>query len=82
MPLRILALGKVPNEAVDADISSLTDHRPYLAPQVGIQPGWQSGPTRPPASICWPTSIGRRMKWLPATGMWLTGLTLAPPHPP
>ena len=77
IPLRILALGKAPAEVVDADLFVLTDHLPVLSPA----PDGISGTTikaNGPASAHLLADLrsDRDMSWLPASGMWLTALTL------
>ncbi len=56
IPLRILALGKAPNEIVDADLFVLTDAAPSFAPTPGSTAGCGSyGASRPTPRSC-PTS--------------------------
>jgi hypothetical protein len=77
IPLRILALGKVKAELVDADLFILTDRMPQLAPTFFQVPGItvrQSGPAS--ASLLSDLRSDRGMGWLPTRGMWLTALAL------
>ena len=77
IPLRILTLGKVPSEAVDADLFVLTDERPTLAPAPRDVIGMRvraSGPAS--SSLLADLRSDRGMGWLPASGMWLTALSL------
>ncbi len=77
IPLRILALGKVPAEVVDADLFVLTDHLPVLSPAPDGIPGTTikaNGPAS--AQLLADLRSDRGMGWLPPRGMWLTALTL------
>jgi uncharacterized protein DUF2330 len=80
VPLRILALGKVAAEQVDADVFLLDDHPPAVNPTVSITSGWtvrQDGPAS--ESLLADLRSDRGMAWLPASGMWFTALTLSAP---
>ncbi len=81
VPLRILALGKQPNELVQADVYLLTDQRPKLLPNPVSAPA--STIRRPglvlaqssPASDLLLSDLrsDKGMEWVPST-MWLTYL--------
>jgi hypothetical protein len=75
VPLRILGLGRQPNEVVEADVFLLTDERPNLLPGPGV--GAADGITidrSDSASDFLLTDLrsDKGMKWLPPTGMHLT----------
>jgi len=80
VPLRILALGRQASELVQADVYLLTDRRPDTLPQAERSRGFdpdQRGliqEVSEPASRTLLTDLrsDRGMKWLPASGMWLT----------
>jgi len=80
VPLRILALGRQASELVQADVYLLTDRRPDTLPQAERSRGFdpdQRGliqEVSEPASQTLLTDLrsDRGMKWLPASGMWLT----------
>ena len=77
IPLRILALGKVPNERVDADLFVLTDAPPSLQPAVWGSPGTSLrsfGPAT--AQLLADLRSDRGMAWVPTRGLWLTALTM------
>jgi len=77
IPLRILALGKAGNELVDADLFALTDDRPDFAPVLNGIPGMKvrkSGFASP--ALLSDLRSDRGMRWLPARGMWFTGMSL------
>ncbi|HEX8100634.1 MAG TPA: DUF2330 domain-containing protein, partial [Actinomycetota bacterium] len=70
IPLRILALGKSPNEQVNADLFILTDNRPALS----AGPSYSSSLTFKKSEAASRQLLGdlrsdRGMKWLPADGM-------------
>lgn len=80
IPLRILTLGKVAPEIVDADLFVLTDHAPSLSPQIWDMPGMELrayGKASP--SLLQDLRSDKGMSWLPAGGMWLTALSLHTP---
>jgi len=80
IPLRILALGKVATEIVDADLFVLTDQAPSLTPQISGMPGMTlraSGPAD--ASLLQDLRSDEGMGWLPTEGMWLTAMSLHTP---
>jgi hypothetical protein len=77
IPLRILTLGKVPAEAVDADLFVLTDQRPTFAPRLRDVIGMHVRANEPASdSLLADLRSDRGMSWLPARGMWLTALSL------
>jgi hypothetical protein len=77
IPLRILTLGKVPSEAVDADLFVLTDQRPTFAPRLRDFIGMRVRANEPASSqLLADLRSDRGMGWLPASGMWLTALSL------
>jgi hypothetical protein len=77
IPLRILTLGKVPAEAVNADLFVLTDQRPTFAPRLRDFIGMHVRANEPAShSLLADLRSDRGMRWLPASGMWLTALTL------
>lgn len=80
IPLRILALGKVAPELVEADLFVLTDQAPSLNPQIWDMPGMKLrsyGRANP--SLLQDLRSDEGMSWLPAKGMWLTALSLHTP---
>jgi uncharacterized protein DUF2330 len=80
IPLRILALGKVAPELVDADLFILTDRAPSLSPQTWEMPGLTLrayGQADP--SLLQDLRSDEGMGWLPAKGMWLTALSMHTP---
>ena len=87
VPLRILALGRKASELVQADVYLLTDRRPETLPQADRSRGLgtdQRGLLQEfsePASTSLLTDLrsDRGMKWLPASGMWLTYIRINQP---
>ncbi|CAN5229945.1 hypothetical protein BH20ACT24_BH20ACT24_14270 [soil metagenome] len=80
VPLRILGLGKTTAEPIDADLFLLTEDRPSLAPRLSGLPGWEYTADRSAGeSLLSDLRSDRGMSWLPASGMWLTGLRLHAP---
>ena len=80
IPLRILALGKVGPEFVDADLFVLTDDAPSLSPAVWRMPGMKLrsfGPAN--RSLLADLRSDRAMSWIPTKGMWLTAMSLHTP---
>jgi hypothetical protein len=80
IPLRILTLGKVAPEIVDADLFVLTDKAPSLQPQIWDMPGMRLrafGPAS--AELLADLRSDEGMSWVPAKGMWLTALSLHTP---
>ena len=79
IPLRILALGKVPSEIVDADLFVLTDRPPMLG-AAAEYPGMQIRASREASPLLLQDlRSDRGMSWLPTKGMWFTALTLHAP---
>jgi plastocyanin len=86
VPLRILALGRQPQEFVQADVYLLTDVEPAMLPQAveGNGDADQRGLVR---NLNEPTSrelladlrSDRGMSWLPARDMWLTHVVVNAP---
>ena len=79
IPLRILALGKVATEQVDADLFLLTDDAPSLHPGITSLTGMtivHSGPAS--ASLLRDLRSDRAMHWVPAH-LWFTALKLHTP---
>ena len=80
VPLRILALGRQASELVQADVYLLTDRRPETLPQAERSQGFDSDQRGLIQEVSEPASTtllrdlrsDRGMKWLPASGMWLT----------
>ncbi len=77
IPLRILALGKVAAEPVNADLFVLTDDRPWFAPGLSDMAGMRVVRSEPAsAPLLADLRSDRGMGWLPVNGMWLTALRL------
>jgi hypothetical protein len=76
VPLRILALGKNPNERIDADVFLLTDDRPNLLPSPiglnGLVLGHFAAAT---PSLLDDLRSDRGMAWIPNRG-WLSKITI------
>ena len=80
VPLRILALGRKASETVQADVYLLTDRRPETLPQTERakpsaenQRGLIQRVSEPASNtLLADLRSDRGMKWLPASGMWLT----------
>ncbi|HEY3210553.1 MAG TPA: DUF2330 domain-containing protein [Actinomycetota bacterium] len=80
IPLRILALGKVAPEIVDADLFILTDHAPSLSPQIWDMPGMKlRAYGKASSQLLQDLRSDEGMSWLPTEGMWLTALSLHTP---
>jgi hypothetical protein len=86
VPLRILALGRQPQELVQADVYLLTDIEPAMLPQTVASTGdpSQEGLIRnlnEPASaeLLRDLRSDRGMSWLPAKDMWLTHVIVNAP---
>lgn len=76
IPLRILALGKVSVELVDADLFVLTDRPPVLAPSLDRMPGMTVRASRwAGPSLLHDLRSDRGMGWVPRN-LWLTSLQL------
>jgi hypothetical protein len=77
IPLRILALGKVAAEPVNADLFVLTDDRPWFAPGLTDMAGLRVVRSEPAsASLLSDLRSDRGMGWLPRRGMWFTAMRL------
>ena len=77
IPLRILALGKVAAEPVNADLFVLTDDRPWFAPGLTDMAGLRVVRSEPAsASLLSDLRSDGGMGWLPRSGMWLTAMRL------
>jgi len=73
VPLRILTLGKAPNEAVNADLFLLTDDRPTLSRVFTGAPGVERRFSGVASDQLLTDLRGDRgMSWVPPEGMWLT----------
>jgi len=75
VPLRILALGKQGSDLIQADVYLLTDIRPAFLP--GARDGLflqHSAPASP--ALMRDLRADKGMSWMPASGMWLTQLTI------
>ena len=75
VPLRILGLGRQPNEVIEADVFLLTDSAPNLLPGPGV--GAADGVTIERSEGASEVLLGelrsdKGMKWLPPTNMHLT----------
>lgn len=75
VPLRILALGRQPEEIVEADVFLLNESRPALLP-APEEPGAVEGLVRERSEPASDLLLGdlagdRRMGWLPSEDMWL-----------
>jgi hypothetical protein len=83
VPLRILALGRQPNELIQADVFLLTDVRPATLPQAEEPTGdpEQRGLIQEVSEPASPSLMrdlrpDDRMGWLPEGGMWLTSINV------
>jgi hypothetical protein len=75
VPLRILGLGRQPNEIIEADVFLLTDSRPNLLPGPGV--GAADGITidrseQASGVLLQDLRSDKGMDWLPSSGMHLT----------
>jgi hypothetical protein len=83
VPLRILALGRQPNELVQADVFLLTDVPPATLPQT-VESDGDPGQRGLVQEVSEPASASlmrdlrddARMGWLPSGGMWLTSINV------
>ena len=72
VPLRILALGKQPNDPVQADVYLLTDRKPAMLPFARVTTGLQLAYDRSAsAALLEDLRTDAGMGWVPATG-WLS----------
>lgn len=77
VPLRILALGKLPQEQIQADVYLLTEGEPTLAP---LSPGIRVAASEPASkSLVQDLASDQGMGWIPASGMWLSFLQIDAP---
>jgi hypothetical protein len=77
VPLRILALGKQPQEQVSADVYLLTPRRPAILPLakgLNLQRSEQASD-----SLISDLRSDQGMEWIPAGGMWLSYLQVDAP---
>jgi hypothetical protein len=80
VPLRILTLGRKASEIVQADVFLLTDREPETLPEAVKARGFDEDQRGMIQQVSEPASRSllrdlrsdRGMKWLPASGMWLT----------
>jgi hypothetical protein len=89
VPLRILALGKQPEELVQADVFLLTEREPAMLPAAlgarAPRPAPRTAGLRlvrsepAGAALLADLRADRGMRWLPARGMWLSYLELEQP---
>lgn len=77
VPLRILALGKQPQELVQADVYLLTQGEPALGPLSGGVNLQVSQPAS--ASLIQDLASDQGMGWIPRSGMWLSYLRISAP---
>jgi hypothetical protein len=75
VPLRILALGKLGPEVVQADVYLLTDIRPVFLPRLRRGLSVQYSEAASPALLR-DLRADKGMNWMPADGMWLTHLAI------
>ncbi|MGH2703829.1 MAG: DUF2330 domain-containing protein [Actinomycetota bacterium] len=76
VPLRILGLGKLATEVVQADVYLLTDDRPALLSGEGVR--LERG-ERASDGLIADLRADKGMEWIPATGMWLSYLKVDVP---
>ncbi|MEX2587556.1 MAG: DUF2330 domain-containing protein [Actinomycetota bacterium] len=77
VPLRILALGKQPQEQIQADVYLLTEGEPVLSP---LSPGLRLSASRPASkSLVSDLASDQGMDWIPREGMWLSYLRVDAP---
>ncbi|MBW3590836.1 MAG: DUF2330 domain-containing protein [Actinobacteria bacterium] len=77
VPLRILALGKQPQEQIQADVYLLTEGEPQLSP---LTSGVQVAQSRPASKgLVSDLASDRGMDWIPKQGMWLSYLRVDAP---
>ena len=77
VPLRILGLGKQPNERIDADVYLLNEAEPNLLPQAGGDSGMTLEVSEPASgALLRDLRSDRGMGWLPDSGMWLSYLRI------
>jgi hypothetical protein len=76
VPLRILTLGRQPNEVVEADVFLLTDEAPNLLPLPGRKGMVLERSERASDLLLSDLRSDKGMKWLPASGMHLSFLKI------
>jgi hypothetical protein len=77
VPLRILALGKQPQEQIQADVYLLTPREPAILPLAkGLS---LSRSEQASDSLMADLRSDKGMEWIPATGMWLSYLRVDSP---
>jgi hypothetical protein len=78
VPLRILSLGRGPEEIVEADVFTLTDEIPAMLPFAGLHDGMDL-PFSGEASQALLADLrsDRNMDWLPASDVWLNYISLS-----
>ena len=86
VPLRILSLGRNPGDLVQADVFLLTDVPPATLPQAVPSTGdpnqrgmVEAVSEAASTSLLADLRSDRGMRWLPASGMWLTQLRIDTP---
>jgi hypothetical protein len=76
VPLRILTLGRLPNEQIQADVFLLTDERPNLLPVPANKGVVLERSESASDLLLSDLRSDRGMKWLPASGMHLSFLKI------
>ncbi|MEX2458924.1 MAG: DUF2330 domain-containing protein [Actinomycetota bacterium] len=76
VPLRILALGRQPGEAVQADVFLLTDREPALLPAAGTRGFTLERSVAAADELLFDLRSDQGMEWMPARGMWLSHLVI------
>jgi hypothetical protein len=76
VPLRILGLGKLANEVVQADVYLLTDDRPALLSGDGVR---LQRSERASDGLMADLRADEGMEWIPESGMWLSYLQVDTP---
>ncbi|MEA2461425.1 MAG: hypothetical protein QOH90_1602 [Actinomycetota bacterium] len=79
VPLRILTLGRQPNEQIEADVFLLTDERPNLLPVPATKGVVLERSEAASDLLLSDLRSDRGMKWLPASGMHLSFLKIDTP---
>jgi hypothetical protein len=79
VPLRILGLGRQPNEIVSADVFLLTDEKPNLLPAPQNKGVVLSSSGAASSSLLRDLASDKGMKWLPRSGMHLSFLKIDTP---
>jgi len=77
VPLRILGLGKGPEERIEADVFLLTDERPNMLPVPALADSLNLDHSAAASeSLLADLRSDRGMKWLPRSDMWLTKIVV------